>query len=305
MALATKAELITLLKCYSDVFAWTYDEIPGLDPSLVTHHLDNFSNSMPIKQHTRKYHPDLEAKIKAEAFDMVKKALISPLTMIASQPEKPLLLYLTSIPRSIGALLVQDMDGIKKPVYYISRKVNGVESRYTLIERHCLALIFIAQKLRHYFLAHPIQVMTWSDPVHYLLSKPTLTGKMEIWLLVLVEYEIASVTPKAIKSQTLVDLLAQFPYGEHESAKVPPPGEVHVSADAVETYWDLKFDGASGVGKGGVGITLTCQEGKKFHLSYKLDFECSNNEAEYEALILGLIATQKKGLRKLKIWGDS
>ena len=58
-----------------------------------------------------------------QAFDMVKKAL----AMIALQPNKPLLLYLTSTPRSIGALLVQDIDGIEKPVYYIGRKVNGAE----------------------------------------------------------------------------------------------------------------------------------------------------------------------------------
>ncbi|XP_028116476.1 uncharacterized protein LOC114314220 [Camellia sinensis] len=110
---------------------------------------------------------------------------------------------------------------------------------------------------------------------------------------------------KAIKSQALTNLLAQFPSGEHEPGKVPLPGEVHISATAVETYWDIKFDGASGAGKGGAGITLTSQEGKKFHLSYKLDFECSNNEVKYKVLILGLIAAQKKALCKPKIWDGS
>ena len=113
-----------------------------------------------------------------QTFDMVKKTLTSPLTVLALQPEKPLLLYLTSTPHSIGALLVQDIDGIEKLVYYISHKVNGVKSRYTPIKRHCLALIFTAQKLRHYFLAHPIQVVTKSDIVRYLLGKPALTGRM-------------------------------------------------------------------------------------------------------------------------------
>ncbi|XP_028127092.1 uncharacterized protein LOC114323632 [Camellia sinensis] len=127
---------------------------------------------------------------------------------------------------------------------------------------------------------------------------------MARWLLDLVEYDITCVTPKAIKGQALADLLAQFLYGEHESAEVPLPGEVHISAAAIETYWDLKFDRTSVAGKGGVGVTLTSQEREKFHLSYKLDFECSNNEAEYEMLILGLISAQKKGLHKLKIWGD-
>ncbi|XP_028124257.1 uncharacterized protein K02A2.6-like [Camellia sinensis] len=73
---------------------------------------------------------------------------------------------------------------------------------------------------------------------------------MARWLLALAEYDITCVTPKAIKSQALVDLLAQFPSGEHEPVEVSLPGKVHVSTAAVETYWDLKFDGACGAGKG-------------------------------------------------------
>ena len=40
-------------------------------------------------------------------------------------------------------------------------------------------------------------------------------------------------------------------------------------------------------------------------MSYKLDFQCSNNEAEYEALILGLIAAEKHSIKKIRIRGDS
>ena len=40
-------------------------------------------------------------------------------------------------------------------------------------------------------------------------------------------------------------------------------------------------------------------------MSYKLDFHCSNNEAEYEALILGLIAAKKHSIKKIRIRGDS
>lgn len=40
-------------------------------------------------------------------------------------------------------------------------------------------------------------------------------------------------------------------------------------------------------------------------LAYKLSFPCSNNEVEYEALILGLLAAKEKGIKYLKIAGDS
>ncbi|GMP48863.1 hypothetical protein CsSME_00016061 [Camellia sinensis var. sinensis] len=240
-----------------------------------------------------------------KAFERIKAALTSPQTMIAPQPGVPLILYLTSTPKSIGALLVQDVDGVERPVYYISRKIRGAEVRYTPVERHCLALVFTAQKLRHYFLAHQIQIVTRSDPIRYLLSKPALTGKVARWLLALGEFEITCVAPKAIKSQALADLLAQFPSGDYEPVNEELRGEVHTAMASEESFWTLSFDGAAAGGKGGTGIVLTSKSGEKLYLSYKLDFHCSNNEAEYEALILGLIAAEKHSIKKIRIRGDS
>ena len=37
----------------------------------------------------------------------------------------------------------------------------------------------------------------------------------------------------------------------------------------------------------------------------KLHFPCSDNEAEYEALLVGLKATRRLGIIRLKIFGDS
>ncbi|XP_028073328.1 uncharacterized protein LOC114275489 [Camellia sinensis] len=213
--------------------------------------------------------------------------------MIAPQPGVPLMLYLTSTPKSIGALLVQDVDGGERPVYYISRRIRGAEVQYTPVERHCLALVFTAQKLRHYFLTHQNQIVTRSDPIRYLLSKPALTGKVARWLLALGEFEITCVAPKAIKSQALADFLAQFPSGNYEPVNEELRGEVHAAMASEESFWTLSFDGAAAGGKGGTEIVLTSKSGEKLYLSYKLDFHCSNNEAEYEALILGLIAAEK------------
>ena len=113
-----------------------------------------------------------------KAFESIKAALTSPQTMIAPQPGIPLMLYLISTPKSIGALLGHDADGAERLVYYISRKIRGAVVRYTPIERHCLALVVTAQKLRHYFLAHQIQIVTRSDPIRYLLSRPAITEKV-------------------------------------------------------------------------------------------------------------------------------
>ena len=53
---------IALLREYKDVFARSYQEMPGLSPNLVTHKLKVDSNAKPMKQPPRKYHLDVEEK---------------------------------------------------------------------------------------------------------------------------------------------------------------------------------------------------------------------------------------------------
>ena len=62
-----RRKLIALLKEYKDVFAWSYQEMPGLSPTLVTHNLKLDPNAKPVKQLPWKYHLDVEDKIKVEA----------------------------------------------------------------------------------------------------------------------------------------------------------------------------------------------------------------------------------------------
>ena len=49
--------LLRLLKSYLDVFAWSYEEMPSLDPSIVLHHLPLVPHDRPVKQKLRRLHP--------------------------------------------------------------------------------------------------------------------------------------------------------------------------------------------------------------------------------------------------------
>ena len=52
--------------------------------------------------------------------------------------------------------------------------------------------------------------------------------------------------------------------------------------------WVLKFDGFSTENSPRVGIVIIAQKGIKTTLSYNLAFMCTNNQSEYEALVIGL-----------------
>ena len=66
-----KSRLIKLLKEYVDIFAWSYQDIPGLDTNIVEHHFLLKPECPPIKQKLRRTHPDMEVNIKEEVLKQV------------------------------------------------------------------------------------------------------------------------------------------------------------------------------------------------------------------------------------------
>ena len=61
-----KTKLVGLLRAYVDVFAWSYQDMPGLDTSIVEHRLPLKPECPPVKQKLRRTHPDMSLKIKEE-----------------------------------------------------------------------------------------------------------------------------------------------------------------------------------------------------------------------------------------------
>ena len=66
-----REQLVELLKKYVDVFAWTYDEMPGLDLRLVVHSLNVDLGTKLVVLPARVFHIEIEAQITQE----VKKLL--------------------------------------------------------------------------------------------------------------------------------------------------------------------------------------------------------------------------------------
>ncbi|KAL0394906.1 UNVERIFIED_CONTAM: hypothetical protein Slati_4456800 [Sesamum latifolium] len=69
--------------------------------------------------------------------------------------------------------------------------------------------------------------------------------------------------------------------------------------------WLLHVDGSSTAQGSGAGIVLTTPQGDDMEFSVKFDFKASNNEAEYEALVLGMRMAQDAGALHLLAYSDS
>jgi ribonuclease HI len=68
---------------------------------------------------------------------------------------------------------------------------------------------------------------------------------------------------------------------------------------------DLFFDGSKSLEGVGVGCILKDPNGKKILIACKLEFQCTNNTAEYEALLQGLRKAIDLGAKKIKVFSDS
>jgi ribonuclease HI len=243
-----------------------------------------------------------------EAFERIQAIMTKLPTVCAPIAGKPLRLYLASNSQAIGALVAQENgQGVEQPVYYVSRGLKDTETRYSVAERACLALVYASQRLRHYFLAHKIQLMTKSHPIRSLLQRPVLSGRLAQWLLQLSQYEISTETPTAIKSQAIADLLAQFPGEDGSVISQEVPGEVGgaLLVGMADSIWTLNFDGSSTSVSSGAGVVLTREGGETIAKSFKLNFPCSNNASEYEAYITGLAIAHEMGIKHLRVIGDS
>ena len=68
-----ESTLTQVLKEYKDTFAWTYEDMPGLDPALVEHRLPIKSGAKAVKQKFRRLHPKTALQVKEEV-DKLHKA---------------------------------------------------------------------------------------------------------------------------------------------------------------------------------------------------------------------------------------
>jgi len=75
--------------------------------------------------------------------------------------------------------------------------------------------------------------------------------------------------------------------------------------DAEDHIWKMNFHGAACREVVGVGVWINPPKGDVKLFSYKLVFECTNNMAEYEALILGLKVLEELGAKRIVVLGDS
>jgi len=227
-----------------------------------------------------------------EDFGKLKEYLMNPPLLSRPMEGEIHYLYLAVSSSAVSSALVLEDASIQKPVYFTSRALRGAEERYPRTEKLAFALIVSARKLRPYFQAHAIRVLT-EYPLKKVLQKLDLSGRLVNWVVELGQFDIEFHPRTAIKVQALADFFLEF-------CNVPEsrdPGRAPT--------WIVYVDGSSQCQRSGVEVVLLSPQRQRFQYSIKLDFVTTNNEAEYEAVLAGLTIAREVGALDVEIRIDS
>ncbi|KAG8491246.1 hypothetical protein CXB51_014374 [Gossypium anomalum] len=128
---------------------------------------------------------------------------------------------------------------------------------------------------------------------------------MARWQILLSEFDIVYMSQKAIKGSAIAEFLASRALEDYELLSFDFTNEELMYMAVVEEYpWRLNFDGASKAVGNGIGAVLVSPNGDHYPFTCKLDFDCTNNMAEYEACIMGIRAAKEREIRTLEVYGD-
>jgi hypothetical protein len=188
-----------------------------------------------------------------QALAQLKDFLSKPPVLTAPRKKEQLLLYLTATTHVVSSAIVvkwqEDSHAypVQRLVYFVSEVMSESKARYQLVQKLLYAVLITSRKLRHYFQEYSISVIT-DYPLGDILRNQDATGRISKWAVELGALNIDFKPRTAIKSQALVDFMAEW-----QENQLPTPTER-------PEHWVIYFDGSlklEGVGAGVLDEDMT------------------------------------------------
>ncbi|GJS33210.1 reverse transcriptase domain-containing protein [Tanacetum coccineum] len=137
-----------------------------------------------------------------------------------------------------------------------------------------------------------------------MLVSSEKSGQVAKWAIKLGEHDIEFRERISAKKQIPKDFSVEMPFEEDEKITARKT-ETKKENLKLDNTWKLSTDRALSSDGSGAGLMLISPEGKEYTYALRLEFETTNTEAEYEALLVGLRIAQEMEIRSLAIFTDS
>ncbi|XP_068245439.1 uncharacterized protein [Palaemon carinicauda] len=123
-----------------------------------------------------------------ECFNDLKAHLLKSPILMLPDVEKKFYLRTDASYHGLGAVILQDHDGVFKPVCYAGRKLNKSELNYSTIEKELFAIVWGIERFKEFLYGKEFVLQTDHAPLKYLSSMKNKNDRLMRWALSLQPY---------------------------------------------------------------------------------------------------------------------
>ena len=117
-------------------------------------------------------------------------------------------LYPAVSPTTISSVLIRQEAKVQKLIYYTGQILHDAEIRYMKLETMAYALVISFKKLRSYFQAYTITILT-DQPIRLILHRSETSGQIAKWVVELGKFDIKYLPRSSIKARVLTDFIQE------------------------------------------------------------------------------------------------
>jgi hypothetical protein len=155
-----------------------------------------------------------------KAFESLKLTLTRTTLLFPPDYSRDYFLYLVSSDSTIDMVLVQEDDSHDEHViYYLSKIIMTIKTKYLHVEKLALASIQFVQCFCHYILLRGTTFISNCNPMKHILTRQLLEGKYCKWIVILREFDLEFESTKSKKSMVFSELVCDLPSTETETVE--------------------------------------------------------------------------------------
>nr|GEV94388.1 hypothetical protein [Tanacetum cinerariifolium] len=198
----------------------TLKEMQSLTEKLATLNRFLTKKIITILQHTEKHNQGKQERIPMYpvgrgSFPTNEEAHYGPPFINSALGKRNPIRILGSVGRGRERGPLTGKKGRQCPIQYVSRTLNEAERNYDPIEKLALSFIHVTRRLRRYFEAYPVKVIT-DQPIKNILNNTTSSRNLAKYTIELRDYNIMFMPRNIVKGQVLADFLSEAPKGVKE-----------------------------------------------------------------------------------------
>ena len=196
--------------------------------------IPNFSKvAEPLSRLTKKTVAWTWESEQEAAFKELKRPLTTEPILQQADENRPFILRTDASAVSLGACLLQGEKGEEHPVEYASRLLTSAERNYSTTEREALAVVWAVGKFRCYIEGCRTVVASDHQPLRWLMSLKTPTGRLARWALLLQPFDL-DIQYVPGRANVVADMLSRIPEDDQTAGQGEPEPDADVCAIALD-----------------------------------------------------------------------